>query len=155
MTADSFQRFNSGSHLNSLAKQLDNRRSLDQFSSERTDRLITYKKNRTFFSPEIMFQMVPDSARLTHPGSGYNDFWSAVKIDQFGIITRHRKLQPRKHKRVNPLIHQFHCLFIKTISLILCKHTGCLNRKRTVHIHIKVREITQQILLFDLTDKIQ
>ena len=116
---------------------------------------INYDEEPKVIIPQIMFQMVPDSARLAHSGSGYNDFWSAVKIDQFGIVTRHRKPQTRKYKRVNSLIHQFHCLFIKTISLILCKHTGCLNRKRTVHIHIKVREITQQILLFDLTDKIQ
>ena len=53
-------------HMNRFTKQFHICSPLDQCSSKSTDRLISYKKNRILLIPQIMFQMVLDTACITH-----------------------------------------------------------------------------------------
>ena len=89
--------------------------------------------------------MMAHAPGIAHAGSGNDDLRRFIEIDRLGFVARDRKAQPRKRDR----------LFVKASPLVLFKNTGCLHRKRTVHIDRKIRMIGNQSIRLDFADKIQ
>ena len=66
MAADALYLLDVRLHINSLAEQLHLFLALDDASSESSHRLVTGKQNGAFRSPEIMLQMMADTAGVAH-----------------------------------------------------------------------------------------
>ena len=155
MSADSFQYLDSGIDRDILSKQLYTLCTLNQFSSKRSDCLISHKTDRAFRTPQIVLQMMPDPSCFAHTGCRQDNFRFCIKVDLSGLVTGNRRLQTPEQQRIDPLIYQFHCFLIKTSFDIFIKHIRSFDCKRTVHIYFKSRKFRKQILFFDLTDKVQ
>ena len=81
MSADSGKDCDAGIYFNIFTKKFYTIRTFYQFASKRSYSLISYKKNGTFSSPEIVLQMMADSSGFTHTGSGKDDLWLLVEVD--------------------------------------------------------------------------
>ena len=103
MSANSFQDFNFGIHGNTVPEKLHRLRPFNQLASQRSNRLVSHKTNRTLWTPQIVFQMVPDSSRFTHAGCRNNHLRLLVKVDQLRLLTGNRRLKTRKNQRVDSL----------------------------------------------------
>jgi len=102
-----------------------------------------------------MFQMVLDTACITHT-TGWNDYLGLlIIIDRLRIITGDGNLQSRETDWINSLFDQFHRFFIKTVILMLRENRGSFICKRTVHIYFKSVMSIHQSVCLDLSDKVQ
>ena len=155
MSADPLERFDLGVYLHRLAKELHRLRSFDQFPSQCPHRLIAYEADGTLLPPQVVLQMVPDPAGLTHAGGREDHLGLLVKIDHLGLIGGDGGAKPREDQRVDPLLHQGKRLLVKTRLYILIEHIGCLNGQRTVHIYFKILILGKQSLLLDLPEEIE
>ena len=102
-----------------------------------------------------MLQMMADTSRITHTGSGNDDLGGLVKIDGLGFLTGDGQLQSRKCNGVDALFHIFHSLVIKALITILLKYTGGLHRHGTVHIHREILMSFDQTSHLDFPQEIQ
>ena len=69
VTTDPLQAFNLRIDHNTLAKDLNALCTFYKLSSKSSHCLISYKANGTFFTPEIVLQMMSDTSCITHAGS--------------------------------------------------------------------------------------
>ena len=99
--------------------------------------------------------MMTHAPGIAHAGSGNDDLRRFIEIDRLGFVARDRKAQPRKRDGIDALSDKLHRLFVKAGPLVLFENTGCLHRKRTVHIDRKIRMIGNQSIRLDFADKIQ
>src|SRR5699024_8148481 len=155
MTADAVQTLDPGVHLDRFPEELDILLPLQQTPSERSVRLISHKEDRTFRSPQIVFQMMADPPRVAHSGSRYDDLRLLDKIDHLRVFTRGGCVKSRKDKRVHPCVYKGQCLFIKTVPHIFRKDLRRLDRKRAVQVHLEILVFWKQPFLLDLSDEIQ
>ena len=82
MTADTWHLTNLRAYGNSLTKQFHFRRTFDKGTAKRSDCLIADKQNGVVRIPQIMFQMMFDSAGITHAARGNDDFTVFIKVDR-------------------------------------------------------------------------
>ena len=69
MAADSVKALDPGMHLDFLPEELYIFLTFKEPSSQRPVCLISYEEDGTFRAPQVMFQMVPDAACITHTRS--------------------------------------------------------------------------------------
>ena len=132
MSAHTRKLFDLRLDLDLLTKELNLVGALNDTSSQCTDCLISNKQDRTFRSPKIMFQMMPDTAGLTHAGGGDDHLRFIVKVDGLGFVTGDRKLQSRKRNGIDIRLHQLQCLTGKTVQTIVLENTRCLHGQRGI-----------------------
>src|SRR5699024_796097 len=101
-----------GIYVDLFSEKLDLCCPFDQRSSKSSHRLIAYKKNGAFLSPEIMFQMMFDPSCIAHTAGGQDHFRFLVKVNGLGFVAGHRQLQPGESYRVDPLADQIHSLLV-------------------------------------------
>ena len=155
MAADAVQFTDLRSHLDLLTKKLHLIRAFNDGPSQRSHCLITHEENRTFRPPEVVFQMVLDSACLAHAAGGKNHFRIRIKVDIFGIIAGDRGPKAVKTNGVDAFFHQLHGLFIVIVPHMLLEDRRRLQRQRTVHKDLEAVMIFHQMVLLDLSDEIQ
>ena len=83
MSADSFNILNVGPYINLLPKNLNGLCTVLEQAPQGSLCLVSCKDNGTFRPPEIMLQMMPDSARITHACCGYDYLGRHIKVDVF------------------------------------------------------------------------
>ena len=129
MAADALDLLDPCFDLDRLTEQLHFLASLNNAASQCADCLIASKQNRTLRSPEVVFQMMADTARLTHTGRR-NDY--LVEVNCNGIAAGDREMQTRERNRIDALFYQLLRLFIVAIHHIVLEHAGRFHRHRAV-----------------------
>ena len=155
MTADTRHLTDLCAYSNRLTKQFNFGRTFDQGTAKRSDCLIPNKQNRIVRIPQIMFQMMFDSAGIAHTARGNDNLAVFVKVDRFGIIAGNGSPESREHQRVDALLHQCHRFFIKAVINMFIKDRRCFICQRTVYIDFEVIVSMHASFFLDLTDKIQ
>ena len=79
-------------HMNLFLEQFHFLRASDQRPSQCTDGLIADEENRTLLPPEVVLQMMLDSACIAHAACGYDDLRGFVEVDGFRLIGCNREL---------------------------------------------------------------
>ena len=75
-----------GLHIDSLSKQLHSRHAIQQAAPQGAHRLISHENHRTLRPPQIMFQVVADTPRLTHTGGRYDHLRLIIKVNCLRIL---------------------------------------------------------------------
>ena len=122
VAADALQLLNPRFYLNGFSKQAHRIGSFQQGPSQRTIGLIPYKKDGTLLPPQIMFEMVADSARFAHTGGRQDHFGVIIKIDGLGFVAGNGQFQPGKADGIDAILHQFHSFLVKTALHIPVKN---------------------------------
>ena len=154
MAAESLNSLNMRLHVDGLAKEVHRPGPLLEGSSQRPHRLIAGKDHRALRPPQIVFQMMADTPRITHSRRGNDDLGPGIKVDSLGLLAAHRQLQPWEGNGVNPLLHQCPGLVVIAAQQILRKHMGGLHRQRTVHVDLKIIAALHHTVVLDFPDKI-
>ena len=155
MTADACKRSDLCLYLNGLAKKLYFRRTLHKITAQCAYRLIANKENRTFRTPQVMLQMMTDTACITHTGCRYDHLRRCRYIDCNRIITCNCCLQSRKTDRVNALSDQCHRIIVIISRHISVENIRCFHCQRTIYIYLKIIMILHKTFCLDLSDKIK
>ncbi len=155
MTAHADQLRDIGADLDRLTEKLHLFRAFHKHSAERPHSLISHEENRTLRPPQIMLQMMPDTSRLTHAGSGYDNLRRMLEVDRLGFVACNGKAKSRERNRIDPLSDQSHRLFVKTPCLIFMKNPGGLHRQRAVHIDREILVTFYQPLSLNLPQEIE
>ena len=155
MTTDARQNFDLCIDLNLFPEQFDLFRSFHQRTPRCTDCLISHKQNRTFRSPQIVFQVMLNPTGIAHTTGRDNDLRAVVKVDGFGFFTGDGKFQSRERDRIDSFIDQLHRLFIKTVFVVFIKYSSCSYCQRTIHKHRETIVSLYHMICLDLTDKIK
>ncbi|OQA23802.1 MAG: hypothetical protein BWY61_01371 [Firmicutes bacterium ADurb.Bin354] len=138
-----------------FSEKLDLFLTINKYASQCSFSLIADKKDGAFRSPEIMFEMMPDSARITHSGSRYDNLGLGIKVDHLGFVTGYAQMQIGKCDGINPLINKCSGFIRKTAVYIFTEDFRCFNSKRTVHKYGKIRYVAYEPLCLDLSDIIE
>ena len=94
MAARAVQDSDLGIHGDILAKQPDFLYPVQQRPAQRALGLIARDKDDVFRHPEIVLQMMPDTARVAHTAGGEDDLGARIAVDCLGILCRDGELQP-------------------------------------------------------------
>ncbi len=79
--------------------------------------LITHKDDAVFRVPEIVLQVMADSAGFTHATGGYDDLWRGVQVELLGFFTGSGEFQIFKVQGVAALQDQILGFFIKDLGI--------------------------------------
>ena len=142
-------------HVDFLAKKLHLCGSFDKRSSQRADRLISHKKDGVAGIPQIMLQVVFDTARIAHAAGGNNNLAVLVIVDRLGIVAGDGSTETGETQRVDAVHDQANGLLVKAVVHMLFKDRGRLVGKRTVHINLEILMAFHSVLGLDLADEIQ
>ena len=119
------------------------------------DSLIAYEQDGTFRTPEVMFQMMADTSRFAHAGSGNDDFRCPVKVDGGGVLRGDGKVQTGELKGVDALFHQFHGGSVETVQTVFHEYPCGFNGKGTVDVNGEVIMSRYQISFLDFPDEVE
>ena len=87
-----------------------------------------------------MFQMMADTARLTHTGRR-NDYLRCLdKVNTSGFVTGNGRLQAWKTNGIHTVFDHFQILFPETLQHIFIENIRCLDSKWTIYIYFKILE---------------
>ena len=81
MSADSSQNLNLRIHGDIFPEQLHTLGALNQLAPQSPHSLIPHETDGTLGTPQIMFQMVPDTSRLAHTGRRQDYFRFLIEIN--------------------------------------------------------------------------
>ena len=102
-----------------------------------------------------MFQLMTDTAGITHTRSRYDHLRCRGYIDCNGIITCNGRLQTRKTDRIDALFDQCHRIIIIISRYIPVENIRCFHCQWTVHIHLKIIMVLHKAFRLDLSDKVK
>ena len=155
VTADTGKLMDFGVDFNGFTEQPHFLSAFHNVAPQCADGLIAYKEDGTFWTPEIMFQMMADTSRFAHAGSGNDHFWCPVKVDGGGILRCDGKVQTRELQGVDALFHQFHGGGVEAVQTIFHEYPCGFNGKGAVDVNREVIVSRYQIPFLDFPDEIE
>ena len=139
-----------GAHLHRFSKKLYFHRAFHKGPAKGAHGLVAYKQDGTLRPPQIMLQVVPDPARLTHTGCGNDDLGFLIKIDGFGLIAGNGKPKPGKLIGLTPEFTRARVSSSKHSYIFFIEDSRGLDSQRTVHIDLEAAMALYQSLAFNL-----
>ena len=88
--------------------------------------LIPYKEHRGVLLPQVVLQMMADSARLAHSAGRDHHLGALVSIELFRLFNAYVGVEPRENKGILSPFHNLFYLFIKAIQTALHIDAGGL-----------------------------
>ena len=155
MAADAGQGFDLGRNLDFLVEQLDALCSIHQNAAEGPDRLVPDKENHALRTPEVVLEMMADTAGIAHAAGRDDDLGRFVLVDGHGFLLADSKLQAGEHQRVNARTDFIPHLFVQIRGVTLQENACRLNGEGAVHIDREIAVPGDKTPCFDLADKIQ
>ena len=155
MTREALQDLDLGTDRDRLPENPDFIGAVDNSPAGCSDRLVADKKNGALRTPQVVFQVMLDAARITHAGCRDDDLRLVIRIDCLRLIRRDRQIQTVELQRIDALSDKFHCLVIIALRTLFTEDLRRLNGKRGINIHREIRQLRDQVLFLDLTDEVQ
>ena len=142
-------------HLDGFAEELHVVRTLQQRAAQRVHGLIAHKEDGAFLPPEVMLEVVADTARFAHAAGRDDDLRHGVSVDGTGLIAGDADLQARELDGVDALCQQSVGLFIKAGGVGVLEDSGGLDGQRAVDVHREAAVAGDQILFLYLADEVE
>ena len=118
-------------------------------------RLIANEQDHTLRPPQIVLQVVPDTARFAHAAGGEDHLGGPVEIDGLGLIGGDTQGHAGRPDGVISRLEHRAGLRVQTAYVTLEENARGFHRQGGVHIHGEIRMARDQALLLDLPDGIE
>ena len=138
-----------------LAEHLDALGTLQQGAAQGTLALIAHEHHGTLAAPQIMLQVVADTARVAHAGGGDDDLGGGFLVQGLGLLAGLRHPQVRKVEHVGAVPDQLQGVFVQVAVEIPGEDGGGLFRQGRVDIDGEIRVGFHQARVLDLPDEVQ
>ena len=138
-----------------LAEELDTVGPIQQVAAQGARGLEAHEHHGAVGAPEVILQMVADTARVAHTGSGDNDLGGLVHVQQLGLVYRLGQVQTGEAEHMGAVLHQRQSVLVQIAPQIAAENRGGLLGQRAVHVHREVLDGRDQIFVLDLADKVQ
>ena len=142
-------------HRHLLTEELHVIGTIHQRPAQRALRLVAGENDGRLRTPEIVLDVMADTTRIAHAGGRDDHLRRLVKVDGLRLLERDGEVQPAEGNRVDALIHDGTRLIIIALIEILREDMRRIDRQRTVDIDREVVMPDDEMLLFDLTEKVQ
>ena len=126
-----------------------------QLSAQRTLGLVAYEQDGIFRTPEVVLQMVADTARFAHTAGREDHFGAVVEIDLLGFLGGDGQADAVEPQGIDPLPHQGGSFFIEAVLVALEEDARGFHRQGTVHIHRETIVPLDHSFVEDLPDGIE
>ena len=144
-----------GLHLDGLAEELDVRCPLQQGAAQRAHGLIAHEEDGALLPPEVVLEVVADTARLAHSAGRDDDLGHGVGVDGAGLVAGDADLQARELDGVDALGQQGVGLLVEAGGVGILEDAGGLDGQRAVDVDREAAVAGDKVLLLDLTDEVE
>ena len=138
-----------------LAEHLDALGALQQGAAQSALALIAHEHHGALSAPQIMLQVVADTARVAHAGGGDDDLGGGFLVQGLGLLAGLRHPQIRKVEHMGAVLYQLQGVLIQVAAEVPGEDGGGLFRKRRVDIDGEIRIGLHQSRVLDLPDEVQ
>ena len=113
--------------------------------------LIAHEEDGELLPPEVVLEVVADTARLAHAAGRKDDLGHRVGVDHPGFVTGNADPQPRELDGIDALGQQRPGILVKAVGVGIFEDAGRLNGKGAVDVDREIAVAGDQTLFFDLT----
>lgn len=138
-----------------LAEELDLFNAIEQPTAQRAGRLEADEHDRAVRAPEIVLQVMADTARVAHAGGRDDDLGRRVHVEHLGLLARLDQVKVREGKHVRAVLHKLERLLVEIAVQVAAEHSRRRLGKGRVDVHREVRRRLDELLILDLADKVQ
>ena len=121
-----------------LAEEFDGLGAFQQPPAQRALRLVAHEHHGALAAPQVVLQVVTDTAGITHAGGGDNDLGPGVQVQGLGLVGGLNQSEPREGKQVFSAMEDGDGLFIQVAPQVPGVDLGGLGSQGTVHAHLEV-----------------
>ena len=138
-----------------LTEQLDLGSAVQQAAAQTALCLIAHEDHGALLPPQIMLQMMADTACIAHTAGRNDDLGHLVGVQSTGLLGGFGEPQIIEGQHLDAVLHQLNGLLIQITGQITGENGGGGLCQRTVHIYREVGHRGHQPPLLDLPDEIQ
>ena len=138
-----------------LAEELHTSDALQQGAAQGTLPLIAHEHDGALRLPEVVLQVVTDTARVAHTGGGDDDLGDTVLVQPLGFLHRLRHAEVGEVEHVGAVLHQRQSVGIQIAVQIPGEDGGGTAGQRRVDVNRKIRVGLHKALVLDLPDEVQ
>ena len=138
-----------------LAEQLHAGRAVQQGAAQGAGGLEAHEHHGAVGTPQVVLQVVADTARVAHTAGGDDDLGDMIHIQQLGFLHRLRQMQAREVEHMGAVLHQGQRLLVQIAPQIAAEDAGGGLGQGRIHIHREVLYGGHQMAVLDLPDEVQ
>ena len=138
-----------------LAEELDLFNAVEQSAAQRAGRLEADEHDRAVRAPEVVLEVMADTARVAHAGGGNDDLGRRVHVEHLGLLARLNKVEVGEGEHVRAVLDKLERLLVKIAVQVAAEHSRRRLGKGRVDVHREVRRRLDELLILDLADKVQ
>ena len=138
-----------------LAEELDLFNAIEQPTAQRAGRLEADEHDRAVRAPEIVLQVMADTAGVAHTGGGNDDLGCRVHVEHLRFLARLNKVEVGEGEHVRAVLDKIERLLIKIAVQVAAEYSRRRLGKGRVDVHREVRRRFDELLILDLADKVQ
>ena len=138
-----------------FAEELHTSDALQQGAAQGALPLIAHEHDGALRLPEVVLQVVTDTARVAHTGGGDDDLGDTVLVQPLGFLHRLRHAEVGEVEHVGAVLHQRQRVGIQIAVQIAGENGGGTAGQRRVDVNREIRVGLHQLLILDLPDEVQ
>ena len=138
-----------------FAEELHTSDALQQGAAQGALPLIAHEHDGALRLPEVVLQVVTDTARVAHTGGGDDDLGDTVLVQPLGFLHRLRHAEVGEVEHVGAVLHQRQSVGIQIAVQIPGEDGGGTAGQRRVDVNRKIRVGLHKALVLDLPDEVQ
>ena len=138
-----------------LAEELHTSDALQQGAAQGALPLIAHEHDGALRLPEVVLQVVTDTARVAHTGGGDDDLGDTVLVQPLGFLHRLRHAEVGEVEHVGAVLHQGQGVGVQIAVQIAGENGGGTAGQRRVDVNREIRIGLHQLLILDLPDEVQ
>ena len=138
-----------------LAEELHTSDALQQGAAQGALPLIAHEHDGALRLPEVVLQVVTDTARVAHTGGGDDDLGDTVLVQPLGFLHRLRHAEVGEVEHVGAVLHQRQRVGVQIAVQIAGENGGGTAGQRRVDVNREIRVGLHQLLILDLPDEVQ
>ena len=146
---------NLGLDRNLFPKHLDLLRPVEQMTAKAALGLEAHENHRALGPPQVVLEMVADTAGITHAACRNDDLGMVVHVEQLGLLHRFGQNQVVKGQHGHAVAHQHAGLLVNVARQVSRENGGGLTCQRAIDIYGEVGQALHKPSLLDFADEIQ
>ena len=142
-------------HRDFLSEELHTFRALQKTAAQGALALIAHKEDGAFRPPEVMLEVVADTARVAHTGSGDNDLRRGVLVQGLGFLAALGQAEIGEAEHFGALPDEPHGVMVHVPPEVAVKDRSSGLGKGGVDVNGEIGDRLHQMLFFDFADKVE
>ena len=138
-----------------LAEELDLLYAVEQPAAQCAGRLEADEYDRAVRAPEIVLQVMADTARVAHAGGRDDDLGRRVHVEHLRFLARLDQVKVGEGEHVRAVLHKLERLLVEIAVQVAAEYSRRRLGKGRVDVHREVRRRLDELLILDLADKVQ